>query len=374
HYDVVAGAEIVIEHVSRAKADLCRDASLPHIFCCERYDFGEIEYLALHIGRRRCKRNGIGAGAATQIEDAMDALCAKCLYYKRCAVLGIAVHPGDEVARPFRVDITIRRNPCAFADRFGQRAPAVPNISRVKKSVAVVVFGVLNEEASRLGSVPVIVAALRDETERYECVEKHADSAGIRVNPLPDLIHVRAFTYGCEDVEFERREEAAARNEAPDHLIQVLRQHALSLPGGHNSRELLAMLHRHGLHRWSIVPDKTSDGFASQQMLTDDFGDVQGLHTPVPYPIGVNDHDRAFIAKSHTAAGSHLHIVAETASPYLAIQRIDHCSRPLRRAGRGSIRLLLGADEEMNAERFHRGLRSLVPEAALSPSLPGCGA
>ena len=93
-------------------------------------------------------------------------------------------------------------------------------------------------------------------------------------------------------------------------------------------------------------------------MRTDDVGYVGRLHASVPYPCRIDDHYRALITQSHAAAGSKLHLVVEAALLYLAIERAEHSDRPSGRAGGDAFWFLLGADEEMQAERFHRGLQS----------------
>ena len=118
------------------------------------------------------------------------------------------------------------------------------------------------------------------------------------------------------------------------------------------------MLDRHGLHRGGIGPYQTIDGLAPAQMGIDDFGHIRRLHAPVPYPCRIGDHHWTFIAESHAAAGGELHIMVEAARLDLAIQRAEHSERPAGRAGRDAFWFLLRADENMKAERFHRGLRS----------------
>jgi hypothetical protein len=53
-----------------------------------------------------------------------------------------------------------------------------------------------------------------------------------------------------------------------------------------------------------------------------------------------------------------LRIVVEAARLYLAIKRVEHSERPAGRARSDAFWLLLRADKEMKAERFHRGLQS----------------
>jgi tetratricopeptide (TPR) repeat protein len=60
-----------------------------------------------------------------------------------------------------------------------------------------------------------------------------------------------------------------------------------------------------------------------------------------------------------------LYVVVETSRLYLAIQRAKHSERPAGRARGDAFWLLLRADEEVKAKRFHDGLRSLDNVSAL---------
>jgi hypothetical protein len=104
-------------------------------------------------------------------------------------------------------------------------------------------------------------------------------------------------------------------------------------------------------------------------MRTDDFDYVRRLHAPVPHPCRIHDYHRTFIAQSHAAAGSKLHIVVQAPRLYLAIERVKHSKRPAGCAGGNTFWFLLRANEKMKAERFHRGLRAQILESNLRAQL-----
>src|ERR1035437_3292753 len=108
-------------------------------------------------------------------------------------------------------------------------------------------------------------------------------SPGRRLICAEGLDHKRCPVLG---IVLHPSDEGSARHEAPDHLIQVLRQQARFLTGSCSGAEFLPLLDRHDLHRRGIVADETSDGFASEQMQNDDFRRVRWLHAPVPHPSG----------------------------------------------------------------------------------------
>ncbi len=148
----------------------------------------------------------------------------------------------------------------------------------------------------------------------------------------PDLFSIGPVPDGGKDIEFKRSKNTTAGHEAADHFIQTVGECSRFLAGSHRLTEMFAMLDRHGLHRRGIVPDETIEGFAFAQMLADDFRCVGRLHAPVPCPFRVDNHHRAFIAQSHTAAGRELHIVVEAACPNLAFQRGENFGRSFGRA------------------------------------------
>src|SRR5208337_14214 len=90
-----------------------------------------------------------------------------------------------------------------------------------------------------------------------------------------------------------------------------------------------------------------------EQMCIDNFAYIRRLNPPVPHSFRINNQDGAFVAKPHAAAGCELYVRAEAPFLHLPIQAFEHSQRPTGRAGRYTFGLLLRADEEMKAERFH---------------------
>ena len=162
HNDVITGAEVVLEHVSGANADLRCDAGVLDVFGGQRHHLGNVEDLALHVRRSFRERDGVGTGAATKIKDAANTGGPKGIHYKLGAILGDALHAGDEVARPFARIVAIDGNAGTAAHSVGHGAPAVPDVGAVQQTVALVVFGTLDKVARGLGRVLIIVAALAE--------------------------------------------------------------------------------------------------------------------------------------------------------------------------------------------------------------------
>ena len=84
-----------------------------------------------------------------------------------------------------------------------------------------------------------------------------------------------------------------------------------------------------------------------------DFRNVRNLNPPIPKPFGVDNHNWAFIAEPHAAASGQLHGIAQASYPYLPVQLVQNSHRSPGCARCDAFRLLLGAYEEMKAERFH---------------------
>ncbi len=238
------------------------------------------------------------------------------------------LHGGNEVGRPLGILVAANLNAGSSSHGVGQRAPAMPQVHVVHQRVALVIFRALHKKARRLGSIPVLAAALREQSESHQRIQQKGCAARACVDLLPHLCGARALPYRSKNVEFKRCKKASARHVAADHLIQAIGQHSCSLAGSHSLTKLFSMLDRHGLHRCGILPHQPVHGFAHGpaigQMLVHDLGYIGWLNAPVPHPLRINDHHRPFVAQSKAAARRHLHIVAQTAHLDLAIQLPQH--------------------------------------------------
>src|SRR5450759_5179291 len=87
HDDVVAGAEVVLQHVSWAKLDLRCDAGLADIFGSERYDLRDVKDLALHVGTSLGERDG---GCA--VASAFRTSGARSLAFRWMPAMKLLVH------------------------------------------------------------------------------------------------------------------------------------------------------------------------------------------------------------------------------------------------------------------------------------------
>jgi len=94
-------------------------------------------------------------------------------------------------------------------------------------------------------------------------------------------------------------------------------------------------------------------------MLRDDLRHVGGLHAGIPHAIGVDHKVRPALAEADRPARGDLHGLVKPCRDDLLLKRLQHGVAAVGGATGDAFRFLLGAHENVVAERLHGDLLSL---------------